>query len=78
MGMSNLLKDDLKNGLSEPFCNDYSVVSFIKDTNFFLIPTYAHCCPLHCLIKDILYVQAQRGRALAQKEGEHTVQLRKP
>ena len=31
-------------------------VSFIKDT-------YPHKCPLHYIVKDILYVQAQKGRA---------------
>ena len=38
-------------------------MSFIKDIVKKVINSYAHDCPLQLYIKDILYTQAQKGRA---------------
>ena len=38
-------------------------VSFIKDTSEKFSPVMHRYCPLHFLLKDILYVQAQKGQA---------------
>jgi hypothetical protein len=36
---------------------------FIKDINNFVINSYAQVCPLQVFVKDILWRQAQKGRA---------------
>jgi hypothetical protein len=38
-------------------------MSFIKDILFYDMHSYAQACPLHTIVKDIVYMQAQRGRA---------------
>ncbi len=38
-------------------------MSFIKDIAYIVINSYPQVCPLHKVIKDILYMQAQQGRA---------------
>ena len=45
----------LKIYIRETFC--------IKDIVSRVIHSYPHACPLHTIVKDIVYMQAQRGRA---------------
>jgi hypothetical protein len=40
-----------------------TAVSFIKDKSSGVIHRCPHECPLHNIVKDIVYMQAQKGRA---------------
>jgi len=38
-------------------------LNFIKDITARVINSYPPLCPLHLIVKDIVYMQAQKGRA---------------